>query len=429
MSLTQQLAGLSDRPIDPRDRDRAALLLLDWTGCAVAGQAEPAGQKITAAFPDEQGRCTRIGTTPSSAMMAALHNGCLGNVLEMDDVDKRAVLHAAPTVIPAALAMAEQTGASRDAFLNAVVIGYEATIRIGRAVGAGHYAYWHNTATCGPFGAAAAACYLLEGSDLVSAFGLAGTQAAGLWQTRHEPDSMAKQLHAGHAAQAGVLASILSAQGFQGPRSILEGEQGFFAAMCPGADPNDILADYGDGWLIHQTSLKPYPACRHAHAAIDAALFARDAGPTATGGILIETYSDALKFCDRPNPNSEIEAKFSLQHSVAVTLAKGTPRLADFDVSSVDPDILALRNRITVTEGARFNADYPAHYGASVSLGGQVYSVKDALGDPERPLSDAAVRDKAVTLITHGGTSHEAAHKICDAALSGSLKDYSGLLP
>jgi len=156
--------------------------------------------------------------------------------------------------------------------LDAIVIGYEATIRIGRAVGTGHYAFWHNTATCGPFGAAAAACHLLEGSDLRSALGLAGTQAAGLWQTRHEPDSMAKQLHAGHAAHAGVLAAILSKQGFQGPRSILEGEQGFFAAMCPGADPEDVLVNPDSEWLLHETSLKPYPACRHAHPAIDAAL-------------------------------------------------------------------------------------------------------------------------------------------------------------
>ena len=429
MSLTAQLSSLLTRPIQGADRQRAALLLLDWTGCAIAGRAEPAGQKIAATFPDENGKCSRIGASRSSVLMAALHNGCLGNVLEMDDVDKRAVLHAAPTVIPAALAMAEHVGASRDDFLNAIVVGYEATIRIGRAVGTGHYAYWHNTATCGPFGAAAAACYLLKGSDLVSAFGLAGTQAAGLWQTRHEADSMAKQLHAGHAAQAGVLAALLSAQGFQGPRSILEGEQGFFAAMCPGADPKDILADYGDGWLVHQTSLKPYPACRHAHPAIDAALLAKKSGNIGSGDILIETYADALKFCDRPNPQTAVEAKFSLQHSVAVTLAKGIPSLADFEISAIDETTRAIKDRIIVKESDHFNALYPAHYGASVTINGQLFSVKDALGDPERPLPDQDVIGKAMTLIIHTGISGEAAKRICEAALSGSLLDYTEQLP
>jgi len=169
MTITQQLADLLAHPISDDDRQRAAVLLLDWTGCAVAGQVEAAGQTITAAFPNEIGNCTRIGAGKASPLMAALHNGCLGNVLEMDDVDRQAVLHAGPTVIPAALAMAEYIGASAGDFLSAIVVGYEATIRIGRAVGAGHYAFWHNTATCGPFGATAAACYLLKGSDLVSA--------------------------------------------------------------------------------------------------------------------------------------------------------------------------------------------------------------------------------------------------------------------
>ena len=434
MSLTRQLADLLNRPIHQVDRDRAALLLLDWTGCAIAGQAEPAGQKVTAAFPDEQGRCTRIGTTPSSVMMAALHNGCLGNVLEMDDVDKRAVLHAAPTVIPAALAMAEHVDADAADFLNAIVIGYEATIRIGRAVGPGHYAYWHNTATCGPFGAAAAACYLLDGSDLVSAFGLAGTQAAGLWQTRHEPDSMAKHLHAGHAAQVGVQAALLSAQGFQGPRSILEGEQGFFAAMCPGADPQDVLDDYGDGWLIHQTSIKPYPACRHAHAAIDAALLAREAlGDSVIETVVIETYDDAIKFCDRPDPKTITEAKFSLQHSVAITLAKGAPKLTDFDLGSVDAKILDLRRRINVKGSKSFNADYPAHYGAAVIVNGERYIAKDAYGDPECPMNDKAVLDKVVKLYAHAGLDRELAiysgtHTIALSVPPAELISYTELL-
>ncbi len=445
MTITQKLAELLARPVSDKDRQRASLLLLDWTGCAVAGQAEPAGQKITTAFPDEIGNCTRIGVTKSSPLMAALHNGCLGNVLEMDDVDKRAVLHAGPTVIPAALAMAEHIGASAKDFLDAIVVGYEATIRIGRAVGTGHYAFWHNTATCGPFGAAAAACHLLEESDLVSALGLAGTQAAGLWQTRHEPDSMAKQLHAGHAAHAGVLAAILSKQGFQGPHSILEGEQGFFAAMCQGANPEDVLIDPDTWWLLHETSLKPYPACRHAHPAIDAALKAWESTMPLGLDVIVETYPDALKFCDRPNPDTTIEAKFSIQHSVAVALAKGEPILSDFDVSSeisnFDEDrnftgkknerelISEIRQRVQVKESEEFGAVYPAHYGAAVIIGGQRFVAKDAYGDPEYPMSEEAVIHKAITLLTHVGMGEDKAKQLSRAALKGDLKPYLGLLP
>ena len=429
MTITQKLAEILERPISEADRQRASLLLLDWTGCAVAGQAEPAGQKITAAFSNEAGNCTRIGASKASPLMAALHNGCLGNVLEMDDVDKRAVLHAAPTIIPAALAMAEYTDASTKDFLDAIVIGYEATIRIGRAVGAGHYAFWHNTATCGPFGAAAAACHLLDGSDVVSALGLAGTQAAGLWQTRHEPDSMAKQLHAGHAAHAGVLAAILSKQGFQGPRSILEGEQGFFAAMCPGANPEDVLVNSEGAWLLHETSLKPYPACRHAHPAIDAALKARDEKIPLGSDVIVETYPDALKFCDRPNPATVIEAKFSLQHSVAVTLMKGAPSLADFEIGNIPNRLVELRNRITVKQADEFTKAYPAHYGAAITVAGNRYVARDAYGDPEYPMSAQAVMEKAIMLMMYSGMREDKSSALGQSAVDGHVKNYTDLLP
>ena len=436
MTVTQHLANILARPISDKDRQRASMLLLDWTGCAVAGQADSAGQKVTAAFPDETGKCTRIGAGKSSVLMAALHNGCLGNVLEMDDVDKRAVLHAAPTIIPAALAMTEHVGANVKDFLDAIVIGYEATIRIGRAVGAGHYAFWHNTATCGPFGAAAAACHLLDGSDLVSALGLAGTQAAGLWQTRHEPDSMAKQLHAGHAAHAGVLAAILSAQGFQGPRSILEGEQGFFVAMCPGANPEDVLINPDAGWLLHETSLKPYPACRHAHPAIDAALKARNNlnQPPFTNKIVIKTYGDAIKFCDRPNPKSSIEAKFSIQHSVAVAIRTGTVTLKDFELEAInDSKNKIIRDHILVELDKDFEDVYPAHYGARIVSGLINDFVIDAYGDPEKPMSDIAIMSKSVMLLTYAGLAKVKSHRLSEAAFAlpsqASLDNYTDLLP
>jgi len=244
-----------------------------------------------------------------------------------------------------------------------------------------------------------------------------------LWQTRHEPDSLAKQLHAGHAAQVGVQSALLSAQGFQGPRRILEGEQGFFAAMCPGADPQGILAEYGDGWLLHQTSLKPYPACRHAHAAIDAALLARAAiGEAPIKRVQVETYGDAIKFCDRPDPRSVIEAKFSLQHAVAVTLTKpdsSPPSLSDFELEVINHShIKDLRETVEVKQGAGFEAAYPSHYGASVTVNGQRFVAKDCWGDPEKPMERDDVMRKAAGLMQHGGMSALDADRLVDNALS-----------
>jgi 2-methylcitrate dehydratase PrpD len=259
------------------------------------------------------------------------------------------------------------------------------------------------------FGAAAAAASLMRlGHDqAVWAFGNAGTQAAGLWQVRHE-DVMSKQWHTGRAAQAGVQAADLARAGLSGPATILEGPQGFMAALG-GGDAARVAADPDALWKIHEVSFKPWPACRHAHPAIDAALLLRaKIGDRPVETIEILTYGDALRFCDRAVPASVIEAKFSLQHSVATVLARGAPVLADFAPEALArPAVAALRARTVVAEDAGFEAAYPAHFGAEVRVGAGgerfVARVDDALGDPENPLDADAIAAKARTLMAHAG--------------------------
>jgi len=444
LTLTRRLAARLARPVDARMRARAALHVLDWAGCAVAGAPSAAGQAMTAALAgDGTGACTLVGAgRGASSLTAAMVNGALGNVLEMDDVDKRAILHPGPSVIPAALAACEASGADAATFLDAVVRGYEAVIALGRAVGPGHYAFWHNTGTCGPFGAAAAAASVLGLDEwrTAHALGLAATQASGFWQTRHEPASMGKQLHTARAAHAGLAAAQLSAQGFDGPLAILEGPQGFFAATCPGANPEDMMADHGAHWLIEQVSFKPWPACRHAHAAIDAALAARAAGitPDQIKTAELVTYGDALTFCDRPQPASVIEAKFSLQHALAITLMRGEPQLSDFEAEAFnDAAVRTFAARVRVRAGDPYSSAYPARYGAGLSLtltGGAVcmFDHPDALGDPENPLSPGQLAAKARRLAVHGGHDDAAADALISAALAlakgGSLADFSAAL-
>ena len=148
-------------------------------------------------------------------------------------------------------------------------------------------------------------------------------QASGVWQCRVEP-THSKQLAAARAAQSGVIAADLAKLGLAGPRQILEGTHGFFAAACPGAAPERAAADADAPWKMLETSFKPWPACRHAHPVIEAALGVRhglDAG--AVAGIDIFTYREAVEFCDKPTPESADEARFSLQHCAAVALVKG----------------------------------------------------------------------------------------------------------
>jgi 2-methylcitrate dehydratase PrpD len=439
-SLTEGLVALFARPITAADRRRTALHLVDWLGCAAAGAASEAGAVFRAhAAMQPPGAARIILGGHATARDACFANGAFGNVLEMDDVHREAILHPGPVVVPAALALAAERNAPGHALLDAILRGYEAEIRIGRAMGAAHYARFHPTATIGPFGAAAA-CGSLLGLDvqrMAWALGNAGTQAGGVWQCRHEP-VMTKQLHTARAAAMGLETAQLAAAGLTGPRLILEGPQGVFTGLAPDAQPDRVLADPDAPWLVHATSFKPWPACRHAHPAIDAALALRlRVAGRAIAAIRVESYADALSFCDRPEPRSGIEAKFSLQHAVAVALLDGPPPLAAFDPPALGrADVAALRARVTVAEDPAFTRAYPAHFGAAVAVelaGGTELreEVPDALGDPENPLREDAILAKARMLMESAGVARpgdaiDAALALAEGAPAARLND---LLP
>jgi 2-methylcitrate dehydratase PrpD len=397
ITLTEQLATRLMQPVSPAARQRARLHLLDWLGCVAGARRTPVAGVAQGAEPD-----------PLTIM------ALLGNVLEMDDVHRAAILHPGPAVWPAALSAARDGAAPMATLLDGAVCGYEAMIRVGSSFDAWHYARYHNTATAGPFGAVAAAVRVLGGDHdaLVNGLGNAASLAGGLWQTRHEPGTMTKQLHVAHAALVGLWAARLACKGFTGPRAALEGPQGLYHAMTQ-VPRKDALTKAAD-WALFDVSFKPWAACRHAHPAIDAALGLVDDG----GTVLVETYADALAFCDRPAPKSVIEAKFSLQHSVAVVLARGTPQLADFELDALEaPDLRAARARVQVVEAADLSARYPAHFGARVQQGDQRIERLDTLGDPERPLDQAGIIAKARALMAWGGVG-DAAEAVIDACLT-----------
>ena len=424
MTLQEQLTDIIRRPVGAPERARAALHLVDWLGCALAGSTSQPHRIARTVFAGSRGAALLIGGGRASAQDAAYLNGIPGNVLEMDDVHRRAILHPGPTVMPAVLAALHRE-TPPVLVLESIVRGYEAVIRIGRALGPAHYAMFHNTATAGPFGAAAAVVSMLEldRAALVSALGNAGTVAAGLWQCRHEP-VMTKQLHCAHAAQAGYLAAALARGGFTGPRSLLDGPQGFFAALCKDGDPSAVVAGADGDWLIHEVSFKPWPACRHAHPVIDAVRLAKaQIGKRKITNIAIETYRDAITFCDRPDPKTVIDAKFSLQHAAAVALLRETPELADFDPPAIADRKLATLRALTLVKAAEpFAGRYPGRFGAGVEItladGARIAAhVDDALGDPENPLAEATLIAKARTLMTFAGVTPDAGARLIKATL------------
>jgi 2-methylcitrate dehydratase PrpD len=361
-------------------------------------------------------RPSAVAAVAGAAEPDALTRAALGgNVLEMDDVDRQGRLHPGPVVWPAALSAIRDEAGSLGALLDGAVRGYEAMIAVGRVFDDRHYGSWHNTATAGGFGAAAAAAsiYRVDAAGMTSALGNAGSIAGGLWQMRHEP-VMTKALHVAHAALGGVWVARLARRGFTGPARILEGEQGLLTATT--AAPRLAGFPGGGAWKIGEVSFKPYPACRHAHPAIDAALALREA--LRSGPIRVDTYRDALTFCDRPNPVTEIDAKFSLQHAVAVVAVRGVPALSDFTPEAiVDPGIAAVRARVEVVEDRDLTAAYPAHFGARVTAGGRTVTAADALGDPERAVGEAEIVTKLRDLVAWGGLAAGEADRAVELVL------------
>ena len=405
-SLTQGLIVLiRRRPIVEDDYKGMALFTLDAIANAIAGSTTEPGRILAAwgrANGGDAGRC-------------ALVAGGSTHILEVDDLHRASVVHTGCTVVPAALAMAEPGRTPGRKLLKAILHGYDAAARVGMAVGPGHYKVWHNTGTCGPFGAAMAAAELLdlEEAQTVHALGNAGTQSAGLWQFL-ATGAMSKHLHAGRAAEAGCVAAGLARLGFTGPPAILEGATGLFAGACPDPDPDAVLRDPEAPWQVHLTSIKPWPSCRHTHSPIDAALeLAQKVEPDAISEVVVSTYQAALDVCDRPGPESLYEAKFSLQHCAAIALLHGKVVFNSFDeVSRTEAAALATKTRLAVAEP--YDSAYPEAWGASVELilksGESVTASRETCrGDPEAALTSDEMVEKARMLLNYGGVEEPSA--------------------
>ena len=401
-SLTEQLVQFIEaKPICEADLEKASHYVLDALANTRAGQSTEPG-RIIRAWAEGAGH---------DAGREAFRLGALTHILEADDLHRESVTHPGCVVVPAACALAGSTRADGRAFLTAVLKGFEAMCRIGAAVGPTHYRTWHNTATCGPFGSAYAAGTLLglEPRAMVHALGNAGTQSAGLWEFIAS-GAMSKHLHAGRAAEAGVVAAELAAHGFTGAPSILEGPRGFFAAACPDADPEAVLRAPEAPWQLHRTSIKPWPSCRHTHPAIDAAL---ELAPQVGRFRRVEarTYGAAVDVCDNVRPSTEYEAKFSLQHCIAAALIDKEVVFASFGTTARARHA-DLASQIELASGSPYDEAYPRAWGASVRVvleDGRVLEAerKHALGDPDAPLSPHRLEAKARDLLALGGVDPE----------------------
>jgi 2-methylcitrate dehydratase PrpD len=355
-ALIEAVRGIRYDDIPGEAREVARHCTLDFLGTALAGSREALTDiLVSEVVRSEAAREARLIGRPerASRLTAALVNGAAGHALDFDDTHTTMAGHPSVPVLPALLALGEGERVDGRALLTALVAGIELECRLGALFGFGHYvAGFHSTGTVGTFGAAAACAHLLglNGDAWSHALGLAGTQAAGL---KCSFGTMAKPLHAGRAASAGLLAALLARRGFTAQPQILEVPQGF-AATHAGAEPSiATLKPYAGRFLIRETLFKYHAACYLTHAAIEAAAQLRKQGhidADAIGAVEVHVSPVVLGICNIEAPATGLEGKFSLRATTALALlGDNTGDLATYsDAKMREPRVMALRDRVRV---------------------------------------------------------------------------------
>ena len=394
---------------------RAKRHILDTFGATLAGSAalEPRETMRMLAAEPSAGTAPVWGTDARlGSRDAAFANGVAAHALELDDTG--GCDHSGAVVLPAAMAALtlpagrHRPMSGRD-LITAVVLGYDVGRRVLEACG-GYSPHngkgWHSTATCGTFGAAAAAAHLL-GLDAVqttAAFGHAASFSGGLWAFIHDA-SQTKRLHAGRAAEGGLTAALLAGQGVSGPTRVFDDVWGGFfnAYASESKQPEALLADVGTVWKLMRCAIKPYASCRSNHATIDAVLHLMAAHPglaQQVDHIDVRLSSFVMGMCGGRDLATLSSAQMSLPYAVAIAWVFSEAGLAQYLAPmrqdarlaaamslvrlQVDPTMPALEEPIvTIT-----------------STSGEVVShqVPIPLGSPTNPFSDKALRAKFQSL-------------------------------
>ncbi len=445
--LAAYCANLRLQDLPPEVVARTRQLVLDLVGNIVRGrhdaESTPALLAACRALGFAGGSCGVFGDADSyTPAGAAFLNGALAHSLDFDDTHAAGSLHPGAPVIPAALAAAEMTGASGAVVLAAIVAGYEVTCRVALALPAGaHYDRgFHPTATCGVFGAAAAAARVfgLDAAGVENAFGIALSQSAGSLQFLAN-GAWTKRFQVGWAAMAGLTAATLSREGFKGASEALEGRLGFLQAYAPTPEPGRVTQDLGTVFELMATAVKPYPSCRYGHAGIDAVLALRAELGIAPSEVESITYGLShaglllvgIPAEKRANPQNIVDGQFSGPFVLACALVTGAMGWDSYKELQ-NPVVRALLAKIACVHDADMQAEYPANMSGRITLRARgqefVRSVIVPKGEPGNFLSDMELRTKFLGL-THAILGIEQAERLADVALSiDSLPDCSTLM-
>ncbi|KSU59702.1 MULTISPECIES: MmgE/PrpD family protein [unclassified Gordonia (in: high G+C Gram-positive bacteria)] len=405
-ALANWLVGLTYEDLGAAVQTRIPLHFLDFAAVAAAGKtyAESSEALHAATFGASDGAgalngCTVIGERAVLGQgPAAFLNGAYAHSLDFDDTTISSSLHPGAPVIAAALPLAESSCVSGRRLITALAAGYEVTCRVGESLGQSPYERgFHPTGLAGIFGAVAAGAHLLglDSARTTSALGLAGSMAGGSLQCL-EDGTWNKRIHPGLAARDALFALELARHGFRGAIEPLTGRYGLLQAFSRSPNADVLTADLGATWTLLGTGIKPYPACRLTHGAIDAALDVRTRlTPEQLGraSITVEISPIAHDIVGKAVPakrfpGTTVDGQFSVYFQIAAALRYGNLGWAVYDRLS-DPDVVSLSERIQVV----VNPDVePA--GASLTVGVEAVRVDAPSGEPDGGIDLSVVAGK-----------------------------------
>ena len=399
-TLAQFVANHPSRGWSDAVEQEAQRTLLNWLGCAVGAAQHEAVEAALAAVqmlqPAAQaqvlGRAERVDMGS-----AALVNGISSHTFDFDDTHLKTIIHPAGPVASAVLALAEHTGASGRALLDALVLGIDVSCRIGNAVYPEHYDRgWHITGSTGMLGAAAGCARLLglDAQRTAMALGIAASQPVGL---REQFGTMTKPLHPGAAARAGLMAALMAHHGYTASPRALEAPRGLMQVVSTKCDWNEATDELGQRFEISFNTYKPFACGIVIHPSIDACVQLREQGVRAeqVERIELRVHSLVLELTGKKEPADGLAAKFSVYHGCAAGLLFGRAGEREFaDAIVTRDDVVALRRKVVATvdpsiDEAAVDVTAVLHDGRRVRV-----VVEHAIGSLQRPMSNAALEAK-----------------------------------
>lgn len=364
---------LSVKDIPEKTQSTLKFLLKDICGIILSARNENYVKSLVETYKGS-GNLVSLGHSErfdlfSSAIIA----GTAAHGEDFDDTFEGNPMHVGATMIPAMLSAAQKFNLNGDQILKGLTIGSELICRLALvAPTAMHKQSFHPTAVCGTFGVAAGLSSVLDLTEkqMVSALGIAGSFTSGIIEYLAE-GSWTKRVHPGWSANSGMNAALIAKSGFYGPRTVFEGEHGFFEAFAL----KEIERDYshltdglGKRWENQNLAFKPFACGTMAQPFVDCAIKIRKkiknlnniSSITAkVGEGTVHRLWEPLR--EKKNPSTPYSAKFSVPYCVAVGFIRGDAGLNEFNEKSInDKEILNLASKVNYEIDP--NNEYPKNY-------------------------------------------------------------------